>query len=212
MFQRILLGNTFQHTPMDLDNSGLEVGKIMYLMAYIDNRRWYEYSLTWIIILYLLVGITGFIMGIYKGRSVKPACAYLKTIEQPLTPLAPPPQYTDDRPAQYASWYDEESCRREQGLPEDAILYMANGEVLDDEVYTCAIWDKEFGTILVVTNIDTGTKVEVEVTDRGPTKRLVRQGRIIDLTRRAFKEIAPLSQGLCRVRMEKIQQEMGGEG
>ena len=99
-----------------------------------------------------------------------------------------------------ASWYSVESCLKESGQ-----FTMANGEVFDDEVYTCAIWNYPFGAILEVTNLDTGASVEVKVTDRGPAKYLVKQRRIIDLSKAAFAKLAPLSEGLIEVRIEQIE-------
>ena len=76
---------------------------------------------------------------------------------------------------------------------------MANGRIFDPEMRTCASWFYKFGTVLVVKSLDTGRITEVTVTDRGPNKRLVRQGRIIDLSKRAFEDISPLERGLTRV-------------
>ena len=99
-----------------------------------------------------------------------------------------------------ASWYSVESCRREgtSGI-------MANGEVLDDKQFTCASWDYRFGTRLLISNRDTGAKVVVEVTDRGPARRLYRMGRIMDLSKRAFSEIADLKQGVISVKIEEVR-------
>lgn len=99
-----------------------------------------------------------------------------------------------------ASWYSnkEHSPRS----------LMANGEVFDDGQFTCASWDYRFGTRLLISNRNTGAKVVVEVTDRGPAKRLYRMGRIIDLSKAAFARIAPLKQGLAKVQIEVIG---GGE-
>jgi rare lipoprotein A len=79
---------------------------------------------------------------------------------------------------------------------------MANGKLFDPEKRTCASWFYKFGTVLEVTSLDTGKKTEVVVTDRGPNKRLVRQGRIIDLSKRAFEDICDLSQGLTAVEIK----------
>jgi len=100
----------------------------------------------------------------------------------------------------YASWYSRESCRREgtSGI-------MANGKELQDEDYTCAIWGQKFGTIIKVTNIETGASIQVMVTDRGPAKRLVKKGRVIDLSRASFQAICPLEKGLCKVKIEIIK-------
>lgn len=76
---------------------------------------------------------------------------------------------------------------------------MANGEIFEPEVRTCASWFYDFGTVLTVRSIDTGRATEVVVTDRGPAKRLVKKGRIIDLSKRAFQDICSLEKGLTKV-------------
>lgn len=76
---------------------------------------------------------------------------------------------------------------------------MANGKPFDPEKRTCASWFYDFGTILVVKSLDTGLATEVIVTDRGPNKRLVKDGRIIDLSKRAFEDICSLDKGLTKV-------------
>lgn len=91
-----------------------------------------------------------------------------------------------------ASFYSYECA----GLP------MANGKMFDPEKNTCASWFYEFGTTLVVTSLDTGRSTEVVVTDRGPNKRLVLEGRVIDLSRKSFEEICDPNQGLTRVMVQ----------
>jgi rare lipoprotein A len=76
---------------------------------------------------------------------------------------------------------------------------MANGKPFDPEQNTCASWFYKFGTVLKVISLDTGRATEVVVTDRGPNKRLVAQGRIIDLSRKAFAEICDTDKGLTKV-------------
>jgi uncharacterized protein YabE (DUF348 family) len=53
-----------------------------------------------------------------------------------------------------------------------------------------------FGTVVTVTNLENGKTVQVVINDRGPFG-----GRIIDLSDEAFARIAPLGQGVCRVRL-----------
>jgi uncharacterized protein YabE (DUF348 family) len=53
-----------------------------------------------------------------------------------------------------------------------------------------------FGTVVTVTNLANGNRVRVVINDRGPFG-----GRIIDLSDEAFARIAPLSQGVCEVRL-----------
>lgn len=82
---------------------------------------------------------------------------------------------------------------------ECANLPMANGKAFDPEKRTCASWFYDLGTVLVVKSIDTGRSTKVVVTDRGPNRRLVRKGRVIDLSKRAFEDICSTSQGLTNV-------------
>jgi rare lipoprotein A len=76
---------------------------------------------------------------------------------------------------------------------------MANGKIFNPEKRTCASWFYKFGTVLEVKSLDTGRTTEVVVTDRGPNKRLVKAGRIIDLSRRSFQDICALKKGLTKV-------------
>jgi rare lipoprotein A len=54
-----------------------------------------------------------------------------------------------------------------------------------------------FGTVVRVTNLANGRSVSVVINDRGPYG----PGRIIDLCSPAFSAIAPLDQGLAKVRI-----------
>ncbi len=62
----------------------------------------------------------------------------------------------------------------------------ASGAKFDNEKYTAAHRKFPFGTKLRITNPTNGKSVIVEVLDRGPFSR----GREIDLSRRAFMDIA----------------------
>ena len=102
-----------------------------------------------------------------------------------------------------ASWYSVASAKAEgcSGVT-------ASGEPLDDDAYTCAIWKLNgkpvpFGTVLKVTHGDRA--VWVRCNDRGPSKRLVKRGRIIDPSRRAFETLAPLARGVIPVKVEVAQ-------
>jgi hypothetical protein len=53
-----------------------------------------------------------------------------------------------------------------------------------------------FGTVVTVTNLANGRTVQVVINDRGPFG-----GRAIDLSDEAFAQLAPLSQGVCQVRL-----------
>lgn len=108
--------------------------------------------------------------------------------------------YTSLSWAKTASWYSIESCLREgtSGI-------CANGEVLNDARKTCASWDYPFGTKLQITNLHNGRSVVVLVTDRGPAKRLYRQGRVIDLSKGAFSEIASIKQGVIPIKIRRLK-------
>ncbi len=95
-----------------------------------------------------------------------------------------------------ASWYSEFS----PGIRDTT----ANMERFDDSGLTCAMWDIDFNSIVKVTNLENGKSIYVRVNDRGPAKRLVEKGRIIDLTMGAFSRIADLEKGLARVKVEIV--------
>ena len=50
-----------------------------------------------------------------------------------------------------------------------------------------AMWDVELGTRVRVTDLETGHSILVVVNDRGPARELVARGRVIDLTKSAFR-------------------------
>ncbi len=96
-----------------------------------------------------------------------------------------------------ASWYSES----DPGIN----LTTANGEIFDGSKLTCASWNFPFGTYLRVTYLANGRQTICRVNDRGPAKRL---GRMIDLTRAAFQELAPLRVGLISVNVEVVPEEI----
>jgi rare lipoprotein A len=93
--------------------------------------------------------------------------------------------------ADRASWYGEEHRGD----------VMANGHCFNPDKLTAASWFYALGTKVVVTRDN--RSVVVEITDRGPAKRLVQEGRTIDLSRAAFAKLAPPSLGLIEVTLEK---------
>ncbi len=78
---------------------------------------------------------------------------------------------------------------------------MTNGKPFDPDKFTAASWFYDLGTRVVVAH--EGWSVVVEITDRGPAPRLVRQGRKIDLSRRAFACLAKPGYGLISVTIKK---------
>jgi rare lipoprotein A len=99
------------------------------------------------------------------------------------------PSPADSVMAGYASYYSYECADKP----------MANGRRFDPEKRTCASWFYKFGTVLEIKSLDTARATEVVVTDRGPNKRFVKGGRIIDLSKRAFEDIDELDKGIIRV-------------
>jgi len=95
-----------------------------------------------------------------------------------------------------ASWYS----RYSPGINKRT----ANNERFNDQDMTCAIWGVGFGREVRVTNIENGKSVVVRVNDRGPHQRLILEGRVIDLTKSAFRKIAPTRQGLVDVKIELL--------
>jgi rare lipoprotein A len=81
----------------------------------------------------------------------------------------------------------------------------ANMEMFDHNGMTCAMWGVPFSSMIEVTNLNNGRKITVRVNDRGPAKRLCRQGRVIDLTMAAFERIEDLDKGLTRVKLRLIK-------
>jgi len=76
----------------------------------------------------------------------------------------------------------------------------ANGERYRPNQATCAHRTHAFGTVLVVTVVDSGSKTTCRVNDRGPWAK----GRILDVSRSVAKRLGFVSQGVARVRLEPV--------
>ncbi|GEJ55804.1 septal ring lytic transglycosylase RlpA family protein [Anaeromyxobacter diazotrophicus] len=74
----------------------------------------------------------------------------------------------------------------------------ASGERYDRHALTCAHRRYPFGTLLRVTDLESGRSVVVRVTDRGPFA----EGRIVDLSYAAARALGMLERGLARVAIE----------
>ena len=96
----------------------------------------------------------------------------------------------------HASWYSEQS----PGIN----TRTANNEIFNDSGLTAAMWEVPFNQMVRVTSLENGKSVVVRINDRGPHKRHVASGRIIDLTKQAFSVIAPLEKGLVRIELELL--------
>jgi rare lipoprotein A len=73
----------------------------------------------------------------------------------------------------------------------------ASGIPLSDHKLTAAHKTLKFGTVVEVTNLRNGKKVDVVITNRGPYIK----GRIIDLSQAAAKQLGFQKQGLTKVRV-----------
>jgi len=96
-----------------------------------------------------------------------------------------------------ASWYGEAHRGR----------LMANGRKFDPKKLTAASWFYPLGAKVRVTvkeKTSPARTVVVTITDRGPSKELVRRRRLIDLSYGAFKQIADPNLGLVKVWIEPL--------
>ena len=76
----------------------------------------------------------------------------------------------------------------------------ANNSIFSQNALTCASNVHKLGSKLRVTNMENGKSVIVIVTDTGRFK----MPRIVDLTKKAFTEIATLKRGIVRVLVEEV--------
>ncbi len=77
----------------------------------------------------------------------------------------------------------------------------SNGEVYNMNDLTAAHRTFPFGTKVRVTNLDNKKEVVVRVNDRGPFK----EGRIIDLSLAAAKELDLIKMGTAKVKLEVLE-------
>jgi rare lipoprotein A len=77
---------------------------------------------------------------------------------------------------------------------------MANGQIFNPNNFTCASRLFPLGSVLYITNIRTGKTIRCVVTDKISKKYAKTR---IDLTPRAFSELADLKQGIIQVWVER---------
>lgn len=77
----------------------------------------------------------------------------------------------------------------------------ANGEIYDQMSLTAAHKSLKFGTLLKVTNPRNGKSVIVRINDRGPYI----EGRDLDLSKAAAKELGLMRRGVARMKVEEIR-------
>lgn len=91
----------------------------------------------------------------------------------------------------YAAWYGREL----QGRP------TASGELFDMHKMTAAHREFPMNSLVLVKNLENGKKVMVKVNDRGPYV----EGRVIDVSYSAARELGFAEKGTARVQLELIQ-------
>jgi rare lipoprotein A len=140
----------------------------------------------------LFVLVSGCVLGACrKHRAARrsppsPAPASGASRARPTAPPAPPGWNETG----VASWY---------GVPYHG-RRAANGEIYDMEQLTAAHKTLPFNTQVRVTSLTNGRTVIVRITDRGPFI----EGRIIDLSKAAAREMALIGPGIMKVRIEVI--------
>jgi len=89
-----------------------------------------------------------------------------------------------------ASWYDDHGDRT------------ANGEIYNMNAMTAAHPSLALNSLVEVTNLKNGKKVTVRVNDRLPP---IHEGRVIDLSKAAFRKLDPLNVGLLDVELRVLK-------
>jgi rare lipoprotein A len=77
----------------------------------------------------------------------------------------------------------------------------SNGEIYDMNAMTAAHRTLPLGSIVRVTNLESGKSAVVRITDRGPFI----EGRIIDLSQAAAKQIGLVQKGTGKIRVEVLK-------
>jgi rare lipoprotein A len=115
-------------------------------------------------------------------------CARKATAHVPSSPVAPARLGATE--TGLASWY---------GAPYDGRA-AASGEIYHMDQFTAAHRTLPFQTWVEVTDLDNRKQVNVRIIDRGPFV----DGRVIDLSQAAAREIGMLGPGIARVRLKVI--------
>src|SRR5215469_12716743 len=112
-------------------------------------------------------------------------------LSPPAPPRPPVPVQLGQTETGLASWYGHPYHGRAA----------ANGEIYDMEKMTAAHRTLPFNTWVRIYDLDNQKTTDVRIIDRGPFV----DGRIIDLSHAAAKEIDMIGPGVARVRIEIIQ-------
>ena len=132
----------------------------------------------------------------HKNRSI----ARIPPAPTPASPNGPPSQQrnrTNQQPLPIG--YTEQGIASWYGIPYHG-RHAADGEIYDMETLVAAHKLMPFNTWLHVTNLSNGKTVNVRIIDRGPFV----EGRIIDLSKAAARQIDLIGPGIGPVRLEVI--------
>ena len=144
-----------------------------------------------------IIGVT--LLGCIGGCSLKQEPVPLPPVPpvpEEATPVPAPPVHEEAAPPEKpntpqvvtASWYGPGFHGQET----------ASGETFDQNALTAAHRTLPLGTVAKVTNLETGQSVTVTINDRGPYV----QGRQLDLSQAAAKQIGLTKQGVAQVKIE----------
>ncbi len=129
---------------------------------------------------------------------VASGCAHRRPHPKPPTP--PPPVATRTTvPPPVPGRYVEEGLASWYGVPYHGRA-AASGEIYDMYKLTAAHRTLPFNSLVRVTNVKNGRKTEVRINDRGPFV----EGRIIDLSLAAARELDMVAAGVAPVRLELV--------
>lgn len=126
-------------------------------------------------------------------------CSRPATTPHPRTPTRDTVQTGTNRPFEEegeSSWYGGNGDGF-AGKP------TASGELFRPSALTCAHRTLPLGSTIEVENLLTGKRVLLRVNDRGPFAR----GRILDVSRKAAKELGFLGQGTARVHILSVDSQ-----
>jgi len=98
---------------------------------------------------------------------------------------------TFEFPHRVSSWYD---------LTPANVRRLSSGRVVDPSAQLAAHRSLPFGSWLLIRNPENGHTVRVEVLDRGP----YRVGRDLDLSKEAFRALAPLERGIIKYEVLEV--------
>jgi len=111
----------------------------------------------------------------------------------------PPARHPKTPPVPAPVGYSEEGSASWYGKPFDG-RRASDGEIYDMYKLTAAHRTLPFDTMVRVTNLNNGKSTVVRITDRGPFV----EGRIIDLSLAAAREIGSVGPGVVPVRLEVV--------